>query len=499
MQKEVKTNIAVFLSLLFLTLLFSFPYMNVGLERDEGMFLLMASKILRGGVPYRDMMDNKPILLYFFLTIPAYLFESWIHGLRLFGFFLVALVAFIIFLIGKNLRDTELGFLSAFVFIFLQLFTPRMVGYAILSETVSNLFAVAAIYLLLSKKLNLRTAFAIGILSSLAFLSRQTSLFILLIVPIYIYYNKEIKQKFKYLTYFVFGVFLLIAVFALYFAVNSATGDAMYNMFSSMLDAYGPYATYNITEGSWDMLRFFAFLYVFSDKIALTFLMTIGVINLQNMKEKFILLWLILSLTFVLISPSIYLHYHILVLPAFSLLVGMGCKNILGMGKIFYKNKFVYYSFTIVSIIAIATLLVVQFSYFVWYPTYVMNGGKAYVDTLSYNDEIALMNILKNTTEDERIFVFPSEPQVYYLTGKDPINKMPFFNEIWFAHADYNQLNKFLLQPLLEKKPKYIIIANNIHFEYINKTENGRLFMQYVDKYYYISKEIGIAQVYEMN
>jgi 4-amino-4-deoxy-L-arabinose transferase-like glycosyltransferase len=498
MSKEVKTNLIAFLILLFITFLFSFPYLNVGLERDEGSYFLIASKILRGSVPYKDITENKPIALYFFLTLPAYLLGNWINGLRVFGFIIIALTAFIIFLIGKKLIDIEFGFLSAFIFIFLQLFTPRMLGFLILSETISNLFVVLVVYLVLSKKLSPTIIFLIGLLSSVAFLIRQTSLFLVIIIPIYIYYNRR-KQKFNFIWYFLSGITLIIAIFVIYLFLNSALEDAFYHTFLSMSDPYGPYATYDIEGGSLTSTKFYALFYFIFDKLAITVLMLIGVMNLKNIKDKFILLWFLVSLIFAQISPSIYLHYYIITLPALSLLVGIGCTRILEFGKIFYKNKNIYYLFTLISIVALAILLIAQFSYFAPYPIFAMNGGKAYVDTFSYNDEIALTNMLKNTSEDERIFVFPAEPQVYYLTGKDPISKMPLFNDVWFAYADYNQLNKFLLQPLSEEKPKYIIIANNIHFEYINKTKNGRLFMQYVNKYYHLSSEIGIAQIYEMN
>ena len=497
MDKEIQCNITAFLIILSITLLLSFPYSNVGLERDEGSYLLIASKILRRGVPYKDITENKPIALYFFLTIPVYLLGSWINGLRVFGFILIALTAFIIFLIGKNLKDIELGFLSSFIFILLQLFTPLMLGFLILSENISNLFIVLAIYLLLSKKLSPGVAFLIGILSSFAFLTRQTSLFLVAIIPLYIYYNKEIKQKFDFICYFLLGITLLIAIAAFYLFLNSALWDALYNTFLSMLDPYGPYATYD--AGSLTSLKFYALFYFISDKLVIIFLMLLGIINLQNIKDKFILLWFFVSLISAQISPSMYLHYYIIILPALSLLVGIGSKSILEGGKIFYENKKIYHLFTLIFIIALSILLILQFSYFAPYPLFAMDTGKAYIDTLSYNEEILIANFIRNTSYDENIFVFPSEPQIYYLTGKDSISKMPLFNDVWFANANYSEINRLILQPLSEKRPKYIIIANNLHFEYINKTTNGRIFMQYVNKYYHPSREIGIAQIYEIN
>lgn len=496
-NKEIRTNLFAFLIILFLTLLLSFPYVNVGLDRDEGAYLLIASKILHGGVPYRDILESKPIALYFFLTIPAYLFGNWIYGLRVFGFLLVAITAFIIFLIGKNLRDIELGFLSSFIFILLQLFTPSMLGFLILSETISNLFIVLAVYFLLFEKPDIKTASIVGLLSSLAFLTRQTAVLLVIITPIYIYYSKEIKQKSKYFCYFLLGALSIIAIFTLYLIINSAFWDAIYNTFLSMLDPSGPYAT---GEGaSLNTFKFLVLLYFLFNGLIITILAIIGIKNLQNTKERFILLWLIFSIIFAQVSPSIFMHYYIIVLPALSLLAGIGCKKIFGIGKIFHKNKKIYYLTTLISIIAVAVLIIAQFSYFVPYPIFVMNGGKAYADTLSYNDEISIIEMLKNTSKDEKIFVFPSEPEIYYLTGKDPLSEKIHFNDVWFMQPNNDQLNKYTIQLLSEKRPKYVIIANNSFFESINKTSNGRIFIQYVDTYYHPSREIGIAQIYEIN
>jgi len=497
MEKGTKSNFTAFVVILSLTLLLSFPYLNVGLDRDEGAYLLIASKILRGGVPYRDVMESKPVAFYFFLTIPAYIFGNWINGLRIFGFIIIALTAFMIFLIGKNIRDTGLGFISAFIFVFLQLFIPGMFGFLLLSETVSNLFVVLAIYLLFHKKLDSKIAFIIGSVSSLAFLIRQTSLFLVAIVLPYIYYNKSIKKKSNHLYYFLLGVFSIISIFIIYLILNSAIGDAIYHTFLSMLDPYGPYATGG--DASLNIFKIFFLMYFFYNNLAITLLAIIGIMTLQGIKEKIVILWFILSLASSQISPSVFFHYYIIVLPAFSLLAGIGCKNVLGAGKIFYKNKIVYYSLSILSIVILAILLIAQFSNFVFYPIFSMASGKAYIDTLSYNDEIFIMDMLKNTTKGEHIFVFPSEPQIYYLTGKDPISKKIHFNAVWFTNANYSQMEEYIFQPISEKMPKYIIIANNTHFESINKTDGGRIFMQYIYRHYHLSKETGIAQIYEIN
>ncbi len=72
---------------------------------DEGQYILIAKKMLDGWVPYRDIVDNKPLGMYLSLIPAVLLGGKDMVKLRLYGALIASLTSFLIFLIGEKVKN----------------------------------------------------------------------------------------------------------------------------------------------------------------------------------------------------------------------------------------------------------------------------------------------------------------------------------------------------------------------------------------------------------
>src|SRR5690348_4867189 len=80
-------GVAVLLAMT-VAVLMRLPALRLPLERDEGAYAYIANLWLHGGLPYRDVFDHKPPLLYLLYMPPVLAGVSLPLGLRLWAAFL---------------------------------------------------------------------------------------------------------------------------------------------------------------------------------------------------------------------------------------------------------------------------------------------------------------------------------------------------------------------------------------------------------------------------
>jgi len=145
------TSRRVFLLLSLISILIRFPFFfRDYIDRDESTFILMAQSWMDGHLPYTQLWDLKPPLVYFFIGSILYLFGKSFIAIRLIGAISVAITAFFTYQIGKEVRSVPVGFWSAIGCVyFLSLFGSLQ---GVMSEHLSVLFFMPAVYLLVKYK-----------------------------------------------------------------------------------------------------------------------------------------------------------------------------------------------------------------------------------------------------------------------------------------------------------------------------------------------------------
>ena len=129
------------------------PQLDRPLDGDEGVYATIARLILDGGVPYRDLFDNKPPLQYAWFSAGLAIFGDGVEALRLTTAIVMSATALCVYAAGRLLFPPIGGYVALATFAASQLLVPGIRDG--LPETLMLLPEIAAFVALLY---GLRTA-----------------------------------------------------------------------------------------------------------------------------------------------------------------------------------------------------------------------------------------------------------------------------------------------------------------------------------------------------
>lgn len=190
----------VFLCLALLALAMRLPYFfEAVIDWDESTFILLGQSVVDGNLPYTELLDVKPPLLWICFALFILVFGKTVVSIRLAGSVCVALTAFFTYLIGRKIWDNNIGVISAILFIIVTGLSPG--GEAVMSEHVALLPLMAGLSLLIEKKNTLWTIFFASALITSASLIRLNLAYIAIAVGLVLLFcppnnfNREVKLK----------------------------------------------------------------------------------------------------------------------------------------------------------------------------------------------------------------------------------------------------------------------------------------------------------------
>lgn len=114
-SESLKQNL-ILVALCLLPVLIYLPAMGSPFERDEGVYATIAQGVLDGKVPYRDLFDNKPPLVYAWYAFSFLLFGESVFAPRLIAAFLLSLTTLCIFTQARMLFSKEVAYIAAGLF-----------------------------------------------------------------------------------------------------------------------------------------------------------------------------------------------------------------------------------------------------------------------------------------------------------------------------------------------------------------------------------------------
>ncbi len=177
----------VFFLLSFITFFIRFPFFfRDYVDRDESTFILVAQSLVEGHLPYTELWDLKPPIIYFIFALIIYLFGKSFIALRLVGVFAVVVTAFFSYRIGSHLGSKKIGFWAAVACIMLLSMFGSLQG--VMSEHICMLFFTPAVYLLIEKR-NAATIFFAGLLIGLALMTKLNIAYAALLLGLFIVYE----------------------------------------------------------------------------------------------------------------------------------------------------------------------------------------------------------------------------------------------------------------------------------------------------------------------
>ena len=95
-------QIVIVVAIAAVPILLMLPYLDRPLDGDEGIYAVIGRSLLHGGVPYQDLFDNKPPLLYGWFAAGFLLFGETTEATRLIGALAMSATTILVFIGGSQ-------------------------------------------------------------------------------------------------------------------------------------------------------------------------------------------------------------------------------------------------------------------------------------------------------------------------------------------------------------------------------------------------------------
>ena len=419
---------------------------------DEGIYQVLGDAINNGRLLYLEIWDNKPPLLYWLYGI----FSSDQFTVRLASLIFGILTVFVFYLLSRKIfRNGKISFISTALLAVL-LGSPLLEGNIANAENFMLLPILGGALLVF----NLSSLFLAGILLGIAFLFKIVAIFdfaafflflLLLFMKIKKINRKNILSVIKKEAFFSLGFSLPILVTALFFFLSGAFSPFFKAAFLANVD-YVDYGNRLIIPQGFLILKFI--------------ILSIFVFIIFTKREKmspssiFILLWFGFSLFNAFFSQRPYTHYLLVLLPSFSLLLGLTIQDL--------KIRKIALPIFLVSLF----LILINFRFYgktiFYYQNFIsfMTQNKSVYAYQRFFDrgtpvDYRISQFVRTHTKDEdSIFIWGNNPQIYKLTNKLPPGRYTVAYHILSASDGIAQTRS----QLLDKKPKIIIIMPYMKF-----------------------------------
>ena len=426
---------------------------------DEGIYQVLGMAIRNGRLLYRDIWDNKPPLLYILYSF----FNSDQFWLRLVSvvFGILALIAFYALckkLFSQRQNGGKIAIFSTSIF-GLLFALPLVEGNIANAENFMLFFIILAGFLIFSEKEKLKNnilalsgfllgiAFLFKIVGIFDFAAFFTFLFILNLPRKISNFKNIVYAQLYFLLPFVFGFLFPIVVSALFFLLHG------FSTFKYFLEASFVQNVGYVGYGN----KFIIPQGLLISKLLLLSLFLLFLLAKRNIFSKttlFVLIWFAFSLFNAFFSGRPYTHYVLVLIPSFSLLIGL----------LFWDKK---YRFLLILIFIVSFYLILKnFSFygktFFYYQNFfsfiagreTVAQYRGFFDKKTPIDYELAQFIKTKTKKDDSIFIWGNNAQVYALSDKLP----PGRYAVAYHITGYKDGIENTKEAFLKQEPRLIII-----------------------------------------
>jgi hypothetical protein len=430
------------------------PVADVPLERDEGEYAYIAQRWLLGETPYQDNFDQKPpgaFALYALILTWLGASPAAIHWG---GQIYTLVTAGLLFLLGRKLFSSTVGVIAA-ALLLVTTTDPSVLGNALNTETVMILPLVAGFLATLKavEASSGRWALLAGALSAAALLGKQVALFNLVFHFLLVVLLG--RQPVKLGLLLAVGVAAVLGPVTAYFALQGA-----------LFEYWDCVVGYNLDYASAMPLEFYggnfwdAFSFIGKQLGPVFVLAGVGLAGLlrSGAKRRPLALaasWLAFSMMGVCTGGFFRTHYFIQMLPPVSLLAAEGAccvARLPGLRRVPGTAHM------------LAGLCI---AFAVWQGSwYYLPGSpalKAY-RLYGYNPFPESLDVARyleaHTAPDEPVFVYGSEPQLYFYAARKSASRYIFVYPLMNANDDTRQRQQQTLRELSARPPRLLVVVN---------------------------------------
>ena len=389
-------------------------------SRDSGVFLYIGWRLLNGDIPYQDVWDHKPPLIYFVDALGLTLTPDSLWGIWILRFIFIFITLFLIY----RLLDQEFGIYAALagaVVLTSGLLTILEKGNV--TEEYALVFQVLCLSLFVAawkQDFPMRSSFWIGLIGGLAFNFKQTTIGIWMTYGLFLLAIRLIQRKspLKDLSSLLAGWFIPSLIFVIYFASQNALFDFWEQAYLYNFVYIGKH------EGIRRLIPVFikGFAYLRSGWVLYITILgwLAGLlylwINRNVIREIHLLIPIALvnlpiEVFLITISGRSILHYYLTPLPVMAILAGVLVYTVpFLVGKLIPTSSQSVQRW--VPGFVLILVLLGQYGQVQYYPEYVR--------VLSDNDYALVIDyVAKNTNEDDKVLLIGAESVVNFLARRE--------------------------------------------------------------------------------
>jgi hypothetical protein len=461
--------------------------LGVPLERDEGEYAYAGQLILNGFLPYSNVYNMKMPGIYGAYALVMAIFGQTPSGIHL-GLMVANLATLIfLFLLGKYLLDRTTGIIAAVSFAVLSV-SQSVQGVFANAEHFVILAAVAGIYLLLraADSRHPLILFLSGLLFGLAFLLKQHGAAYIAFAVVYLIYQGRHTQPGS-LRMVLANILVLLAGAALPFALTCLLflASGVFDKFWFWTFTYAREYVSMVSPGiGWELFSI-NFRPIVSSAPLLWMLAGWGLLALfwdQMAREQLFFIGTLVIFSFLAIVPGFYFrpHYFVLVLPAISLLIGVG---ISAMGRLIARV-----GRRAAKIIPVAIILLALLSSVYQQRLFLFGVEPAMASRLTYGanhfpEFLKIGQYLReHTTKADTIAVVGSEPEVYFYAHRRAATGYIYTYPLMEPHPYAKRMQEEMIREIEESQPAYLVFVD-IRTSWLARPESERLIFDWLRKY----------------
>jgi len=423
--------------------------------RDSGVFLYMGWRMLNGDVPYLNVWDHKPPVIFFINALGLFLGQGSRWGV----WFLEFLFLLVATWVGFRLLKKSFGLATAVISTTLWLLTFEFIyqGGNLTTEYTLPLqfLALALVYDVDSTGSKIRWLL-IGLLGGVVFMTKQVSIGIWLAIGLYLLFqrlrSRQVSRLVKELFLMFLGVAIIILGFVVYFAYHHALSqfwDAAF-AYNFVYASVGNKARlFSILMGvaplTWMGLFQFALIGYFLALASVYFkendfashsLVIIALIDLP------------LEVLLTSISGRSYPHYYMTLLPVLAFFSGVV------FWYFFSRISFLQKSRMTERIFVVAILMV-----FLWEG---YSGYRKQVFALrKVGNKAAVEYILSTTKSEDYVLLWGADSGINFFTQRRSPTRFVYQYPLYKENYTNEQMVVEFLDDIIHYQPKLIIDTHN--------------------------------------
>jgi 4-amino-4-deoxy-L-arabinose transferase-like glycosyltransferase len=451
---------------LALGLAFRLGALRLPLDRDEGAYGTLARGWLDGLVPYRDLFDHKPPVIYGFYALATSLHVDEVLAVRALSALLFAASLVLVFAIGRRVYGERAGALAALAFALIgNDFTLEAVRAN--TEQVMLPSLLASLYCALradNGDRRLRWLFLCGAASGLAVLTKPVAVWPLLVLALHVSFMNQRPGGAKVPTLspassllppasVAAGASLPLAICTTYFAANGALDD----FYASVVTFNSEYVRYFWDNGYRGQITDLSPLA--SPYAMLAFAAAFAGFALPSTHRRghaLIVAWAAANLIGAKMGIRTFGHYFVPLLPGIALLSAAFVEVLIQTVRANGAPRWQRYTPVAAAVILAAGWQArenVRF-YFLDSPEEQVRREFGAQGELSFAQADAVAGYVRSVTSPhDEILVLGMEPEVYYLSDRKPASRYLYALTLAFAETSLQTVR----EDFAARTPKLVV------------------------------------------